>query len=210
MKRGRFITFEGIDGAGKSTHLSWGADYLRAHGVALTLTREPGGTEVGESLRDLLLTTAGSIHPETEALLMFGARRQHVEDVINPCLARGDWVLCDRFTDASFAYQGAGRGVDVGKLAILEGWVHADLTPDLTILFDVDPEVGRQRVARIKSPDRFERQDADFFNRVREGYLERAKQCPDRMMRLDGAQPVSDIRRELGQIFDRALTKWKT
>lgn len=210
MKRGRFITFEGIDGAGKSTHLSWSADYLRAKGVLLTLTREPGGTEVGESLRNLLLTTAGSIHPETEALLMFGARRQHVEDVINPCLARGDWVLCDRFTDASFAYQGAGRGVDTGKLAVLEDWVHADLTPDLTILFDVNAEIGHQRVARIKSPDRFERQGADFFNRVRGGYLERMKQSPDRIMRLDGTQPIADIRGELAQIFDRALVKWKT
>ncbi len=210
MKRGRFITFEGIDGAGKSTHVAWSADFLRAGSVALTVTREPGGTEVGESLRNLLLTAASSIHPETEALLMFGARRQHIADVISPCLERGDWVLCDRFTDASFAYQGAGRGVDKGKLAVLEDWVHADLTPDLTILFDVSADTGRQRVARVKSPDRFERQDAEFFNRVREGYLERMKQSPDRITCLDSSRPIPEIRGELAQIFNRALAKWTT
>ncbi len=134
MKRGLFITFEGIDGAGKSTHVAWSAEFLRGRGIALTLTREPGGTVLGEKLRDLLLATEGRIHAETEALLMFAARRQHLEEVIRPALARGGCVLCDRFTDASFAYQGGGRGVEKKKLAALEAWVHPDLQPDLTVL----------------------------------------------------------------------------
>ena len=167
MKRGLFITFEGIDGAGKSTHVAWSAEFLRGRGIALTSTREPGGTGLGEKLRELLLAAEGCIHAETEALLMFAARRQHLEEVIGPALARGEWVLCDRFTDASFAYQGGGRGVEKKKLAALETWVHPHLQPDLTVLFDVSAQVGQGRVARIKSPDRFERENAAFFVRVR-------------------------------------------
>jgi dTMP kinase len=206
VKRGKFITFEGIDGAGKSTHLAWAADFLRGHGVGLIVTREPGGTVLGEQLRRILLAVEQPIHPETEALMMFTARRQHVEDVILPALRRGDWVLCDRFTDASFAYQGGGRGVAKDKLEALERWVHPDLQPDLTLLFDVSAELGQSRVARIKSPDRFEREDLEFFSRVRNAYLERRQQCPNRMVRIDGSKPIADIQREIEQ---RLVATWK-
>jgi len=210
VKRGLFITFEGIDGAGKSTHMAWSADFLRGQGVALTLTREPGGTVLGEKLRELLLAAEGPIHAETEALLMFSARRQHLEEIIRPALLRGDCVLCDRFTDASFAYQGGGRGVEKKKLAALEAWVHPDLQPDLTILFDVSAQVGQDRVARIKSPDRFERESAEFFVRVRDAYLDRMKETPHRFMRIDGTRPISAIREELGKKFTMVLSKWNS
>ena len=210
MKRGLFISFEGIDGAGKSTHVAWSADFLRAQGIALTLTREPGGTALGEKLRELLLATEGQIHPETEALLMFSARRQHLEEIIRPALARGDCVLCDRFTDASFAYQGGGRGVEKRKLAALEAWVHPDLQPDLTVLFDVSAEVGQERVARIKSPDRFERENAAFFVRVRDAYFERMRESPHRFVRLDGTKPIGDVQTELKQKLLATLSKWQT
>ncbi len=206
MKRGKFITFEGIDGAGKSTHLAWATDFLRGRGIGLIVTREPGGTIVGEQLRQILLSGVHSIHPETETLMMFTARRQHLEDVIRPALQRGDWVLCDRFTDASFAYQGGGRGVAKGKLEALERWVHPDLQPDLTLLFDISVELGQSRVARIKSPDRFEREDAEFFGRVRNAYLERAQQWPGRIVTVDGSKPLGDIQREIEQ---RLLAIWK-
>ena len=210
MKRGLLITFEGIDGAGKSTHVAWSADFLRARGIAPTLTREPGGTVLGEKLRELLLTTEGQIHAETEALLMFSARRQHLEEIIRPALTRGEIVLCDRFTDASFAYQGGGRGVEKRKLATLEAWVHPDMQPDLTVLFDVSAEVGQERVARIKSPDRFERENAAFFVRVRDAYLERMKQSPHRFVRLDGTRPIAGVQEELKEKLLAALSKWQT
>jgi len=206
VKRGRFVTFEGIDGAGKSTHLAWAADFLRGRGVGLIVTREPGGTILGERLRQILLAGDQRIHPETETLMMFTARRQHLEDVILPALQRGDWVLCDRFTDASFAYQGGGRGVAKDKLEVLERWVHPDLQPDLTLLFDVSAELGQSRVAGVKSPDRFEREDLGFFSRVRNAYLERLQQWPNRMVRVDGSKSIADIQGELEQ---RLLTIWK-
>ena len=210
MNRGLFITFEGIDGAGKSTHVAWSADFLRAQGVPLTLTREPGGTALGEKIRELLLETQDQVHPETEALLMFSARRQHLEEVIAPALLRGDCVLCDRFTDASFAYQGGGRGVEKAKLAALETWVHPQVQPDLTVLFDVSAQVGRDRVARIKSPDRFEREGAEFFVRVRDAYLERMHQSPQRFVRIDGTLAIPDIQQKLKKTLSMALSKWKT
>lgn len=206
MKRGKFITFEGIDGAGKSTHLAWATDFLRGRGVGLIVTREPGGTILGEQLRQILLAGDQLIHPETETLMMFTARRQHLEDVIRPALQRGDWVLCDRFTDASFAYQGGGRGVAKDKLEALERWVHPDLQPDLTLLFDVSAELGQDRVARIKSPDRFERENVEFFSRVRNAYLERLQRWPNRIIRIDASKLIADIQRE---IEERLLAIWK-
>ncbi len=197
MKRGKFITFEGIDGAGKSTHVAWATDLLRGRGVGLVVTREPGGTILGEHLRRILLAGDERIHAETETLMMFTARRQHLEEVIRPALQRGNWVLCDRFTDASFAYQGGGRGVPKEKLEALERWVHPDLQPDLTLLFDVSAELGQSRVASSKSADRFEREDAAFFSRVRNAYLERLQQWPNRIVRIDGSKPIADIRREV-------------
>lgn len=208
MKHGLLITFEGIDGAGKSTHLMWAAEFLHGQGVPLTLTREPGGTALGERLRELLLAGDGRIEAETEALLMFSARRQHLAEVIRPALVRGECVLCDRFTDASFAYQGGGRGVPREKLAVLEHWVHPDLQPDLTFLFDVSAQVGRDRVARIKSPDRFEREDAEFFARVRAAYLERMKEAPQRFVRIDGTRAIADIQNELTRKLMQVLSRW--
>lgn len=207
MKRGRFITFEGIDGAGKSTHLKWAGDWLREEGIHVVLTREPGGTPFGEKLRDLLLHPDQPLHPETETLVVFAARRQHLEDVILPALKRGEWVLCDRFTDATYAYQGGGHGVRKSKLAALEAWTHLKLQPDLTLLFDVSARVGKERVSRIKSLDRFERESANFFSKVRRAYLARQRESAGRIVRIDGGKPMADVQQrvkaELVRIWKR-------
>jgi dTMP kinase len=174
MTRGRFITFEGIDGAGKSTQHAWLVSHLRAQGRTVVATREPGGTPLGEKLRALLLSEP--MHLETEALLMFAARREHVAQVIEPALARGEWVICDRFVDASFAYQGGGRGMSLDKLQQLAVWTLGDLTPDLTLIFDAPVAVAQQRLhAATANPDRFEREQAAFFERVRQAYLQIAQ-----------------------------------
>src|SRR5580765_1795300 len=171
MTSGKFITLEGIDGAGKSTHLAFIADLLRARGLSVVTTREPGGTELGESLRAMLLHQ--KMHLETEALLMFASRREHLAQVIEPALARGDWVISDRFTDATFAYQGGGRQLDLRKLETLEQWVHPHLQPDLTLLFDVPLEVGRARLNQAREPDRFEQEKAEFFAATKAEYRRR-------------------------------------
>ena len=199
--RGKFITLEGIDGAGKSTHHGWLVDALRQRGITLVATREPGGTPLGEKLRELLLTE--SMHLETEALLMFAARREHLDKLRLPALERGDWVLSDRFSDASFAYQGGGRGLSRGKLKTLEAWVQGDLRPDLTLLFDVPTEVARARLAAAgNSPDRFEREQQEFFERVRLAYLDRAQREPRRIVRIDATRPVAEIRVELENFLE--------
>ena len=200
--RGKFITVEGIDGAGKSTHLVWLSERLRARGVTLCQTREPGGTPLGEKLRALLLDKDQPMHLETETLLMFAARREHIERVIEPALARSEWVLCDRFTDATFAYQGAGRGVAREKLATLERWVQGNLQPDLTIVFDLPPAVGRARAGSIKTPDRFERENEAFFERVRDGYLQRAKEAPQRVRVVDASHSIGEVQTALAQIVE--------
>lgn len=200
MARGRFITLEGLDGAGKSTHLTWLVDTLRSSGHVVVQTREPGGTPLGEKLRALLL--ADSMHLETEALLMFAARREHIAQVIAPALARGDWVVCDRFTDASFAYQGGGRGLERGKLEILEKWVQNDLQPDLTLMFDVSPDVAMNRVTRMgRDLDRFEREQQDFFSRVRDEYLARAAASRGRIRLIDASRTVNEIQVSLEEII---------
>ena len=192
--RGRFITCEGIDGAGKSTHIAGVAEFIRARGNRVVCTREPGGTALGEKLRELLLNEA--MHLETEAMLMFAARREHLAQVIEPALARGDWVACDRFSDASYAYQGGGRGLDRRKLATLEQWVHGHLQPDLTFLFDLAPGVAEQRIsAQGRELDRFEQEKRDFHVRVREAYLERAASAPRRIVVIDADQSLSDIKK---------------
>lgn len=198
-KKSKFITLEGIDGAGKSTQLNWLAEHLRSQGRNVLVTREPGGTPLGEKLRELLLHQ--SMHLETEALLMFAARREHLDKVILPALQAGNWVISDRFTDASFAYQGGGRGLDEGKLRILEKWVQQDLQPDLTLLFDVPVEISRQRLSSNSSLDRFEQEKQDFFQRVREAYLKRAAQFPSRIRVIDSRQSVGDIQSELDEII---------
>jgi dTMP kinase len=199
---GKFITLEGIDGAGKSTHLAWVAAYVRDRGIKAVVTREPGGTALGEKLRALLLDKNEAMHLETEALLMFAARREHIDKVIAPALARGEWVVCDRFTDATFAYQGSGRGLDWARLRSLEQWVQGQLQPDLTLLFDVAPEIGRQRAGSIKAPDRFEQEKNDFFQRVREGYLRRAREDASRMRVIDAGTTIDRIQRELRDLVE--------
>ncbi|MHB9101358.1 MAG: dTMP kinase [Sulfuricella sp.] len=194
----KFITLEGIDGAGKSTHLNWLAERLRSQGKNVLVTREPGGTPLGEALRELLLHQA--MHLETEALLMFAARREHLDKVIIPALRQGTWVISDRFTDASFAYQGGGRGLDESKLKILEQWVQQDLQPDLTLLFDVTLEVSRQRLSANASLDRFEQEKQDFFQRVRDAYLKRAAQFPERIRVIDSGRALNEIQVDLEDV----------
>ena len=189
---GRFITFEGIDGAGKSSHIEALADWARARGVEVVLTREPGGTPLAERLRELFLHEP--MDALTEALLVFAARRDHLRSVIEPALARGAMVLCDRFTDATFAYQGAGRGFDLAVLAQLEAWVQAGRQPDLTLWFDLAPMEAARRRAAVRSADRLEREDEAFFTRVRDGYAQRAQAAPARFARIDAAQTREAVR----------------
>jgi dTMP kinase len=192
MARGKFITLEGIDGAGKSSHHAWLAEMLAQRGIEVVLTREPGGTPLGETLRGLLLSH--EMHLETEALLMFAARREHLAKVIVPALEAGKWVVSDRFTDASFAYQGGGRGISVERLNILEDWVQQGLQPDLTLLFDVPLEVARQRLSASVELDRFEQEKQDFFQRVRDAYLDRAARFPARIRVVDSTRSLEEIR----------------
>ena len=199
--KGKFITLEGIDGAGKSTHLSWIAEQLRARHLEVVVTREPGGTPLGEKLRAILL--GQTMHPETEALLMFAARREHLDKIILPALARGAWVVSDRFADASFAYQGGGRGVAEEKLEILEKWVQQGLQPDLTLLFDVPPAVGKKRLVNNPGLDRIERESEIFFEKVRKAYLQRARRHPERLHVIDATQGLSVIRKKLEEIIIR-------
>ena len=190
---GLFISFEGIDGAGKSTHIDGLAAAFRAQGRAVTLTREPGGTPLAEKLRAIVLNDA--MDPMTEALLVFAARRDHLAQCIEPALARGDVVLCDRFTDATFAYQGGGRGFDLGLLSTLEQWVQETMgpngsfirQPDMTVWFDVAPEIAAQRLAGTRVPDKFEAQPVEFFRMVAQGYAARLAQSPQRFARIDAS-----------------------
>jgi len=200
-ERGRFITFEGIDGAGKSTQIDAVAAALRARGLPIVLTREPGGTALGEALRDLILSQP--MTAETETLLLFAARAEHLARVIRPALAVGQWVLCDRFTDATYAYQAGGRGVAQERIAALERWVHADLQPDLTLLFDVPPDVAAGRLARTRAADRFEAEEIGFFQAVRREYLARAGQEPARFFVLDGTRPPDALRLQLTELMQR-------
>ncbi len=197
--RGKFITFEGIDGAGKSSHVEWLAELLRQKGMTVHVTREPGGTELGEKLRELLLNM--SMDLETETLLMFAARREHLARLIEPALASGDWVICDRFSDATYAYQGGGRGLECHKLQQLEQWVHGRLQPDLTMLFDLPLDVARERIALASRVlDRFEQERADFHERVRQAYLERWHASPGRIRVIDAQGSIETIRKSLEEI----------
>ena len=197
--RGRFITLEGVDGAGKSTHIPFILSLLKSRGVEVVSTREPGGTPLGERLREILLQQP--MHSQTETMLMFAARYEHIVQVIEPALARGAWILSDRFTDASFAYQCGGRGVPQEKIRILEQWVQGALNPDLTLLFDVPVEVSTQRLARARDLDKFERENADFFNRIREAYLARAQADPGRFRIIDANLSIEEIQASLEAII---------
>jgi len=203
MTRGKFITLEGIDGAGKSSHVRWIARFLRGRGIRVKVTREPGGTPAGEKLRRIVLERRQRLHAETETLLMFAARREHIAKVIRPALQRGIWVLCDRFTDATYAYQSGGSGVPWNKVSALEQWVHPGFQPDLTILFDIRPAIGRQRAGRKRNPDRFEREREAYYRRVRDGYRRRAAGDARRIRLLDAEGTRSEVRKRLAIILSR-------
>ena len=221
MSRGKFITLEGMDGAGKTTHLEWLRGKLVARGLPLTVTREPGGTALGEALRKLLLDNHDPRNPDTEALLMFAARREHIAQVIEPALVAGHRVLCDRFTDATFAYQGGGRGFDLEVLSKLELWAQAAqglgsdfvhelgrkgapaaiVQPDLTVWFDLAPEEAAQRLVGARVPDKFEAQPVEFFRRVAQGYADRMAQDPARFARIDAAHVRETVWHAVYQVF---------
>jgi dTMP kinase len=201
-ERGRFITFEGIDGAGKSTQIDVVAECLRARGIAYLRTREPGGTPLAETLRELILNEP--MTAATETLLLFAARAEHLACVIEPALAAGQWVLCDRFTDATYAYQAGGRGMATEDIAILERWVHPSLQPDLTLLFDIRPELAAERLTGTRIADRFEAEPMEFFAAVRAQYLARAQADPRRFLVIDGARPAPEIRSQLAHL----MTQW--
>jgi dTMP kinase len=196
---GKFITFEGIDGAGKSTHIAYVAENLQKRGIKIVTTREPGGTPLGEALRELLLQE--KMHLETEALLMFAVRREHLAQVIEPVLARGDWVISDRFTDASFAYQGGGRKLSLAKLEALEHWVHPHLQPDLTLLFDVPLDIARARLDATRHLDKFELEKEEFFANTRAEYLRRAAEFPKRFRVIDSTRSIPDIQQEINDLI---------
>ncbi|MGB5650659.1 MAG: dTMP kinase [Sedimenticolaceae bacterium] len=201
-----FVTVEGIEGAGKTTCLDLIEQSIRRHGHRLLVTREPGGTPLGEDLRKLLL---GHRHEgmadDTELLLMFAARAEHLSARIEPALAAGSWVLCDRFTDATYAYQGYGRGVDLGRIATLESWVQGDRRPDLTLIMDLPVELGLERAGRRSTPDRFESQALEFFQRVREGYLALAAAAPERFRVIDAARSLSEVSQQVAGVLDDFL-----
>ena len=205
---GKLISLEGVDGAGKTTHLEYLCDYLVKRQVTVLTAREPGGTHVGEQLRSILLDAAEPIAPLTELLMMFAARAEHIQKVIRPALLAGTWVLCDRFTDATYAYQGGGRGIDSQHIEVLEHMTQGSLRPDLTFLLDLPVEVGlRRRRGLDRSRDRFESQDLEFKQRVRLAYLERSETKP-RILCMDGTLPIETIQREmgkkLGQLFEKS------
>jgi len=198
---GRFITFEGIDGAGKSTHIDALAARLRARGATVLCTREPGGTPLAEKLREIVLHAG--MDTLTETLLVFAARRDHVQQVIAPALARGETVVCDRFTDASFAYQGGGRGIDADRLGRLEQWVHGELQPDLTLWLDLPAAEAARRRAAVRAADRFEQQDEAFFARVRAGYALRREAAPSRIKRIDAGLARDAVWLQIAAVLER-------
>ena len=201
LKKGKFITLEGMDGAGKSTHIPTIVALLQARGIKVVSTREPGGTALGEQLRTLLLHE--SMHAETETLLMFAARREHIANVIAPALARGAYVLSDRFTDATYAYQCGAKGVLPEKIKQLENWVQGDLRPDATLLFDVPVEVSIKRLASAREPDKFERENAQFFEKLRQAYLQRATENPSIFHIINANQSLENVKVLVEQVISR-------
>lgn len=210
MKKGLFITLEGGEGAGKSTSLAYLKNELEQSGLDVLVTREPGGTELGERVRDILLH-AHDLHitSNTELLLMFAVRAQHLETVIEPAMAQGKIVLCDRFTDATYAYQGAGRGLSDDRIAAIEQWVQRGKQPDFTLLFDLPVEMGLQRAGQRSGPDRFEQEEKEFFEKVRAKYLERAKNDPKRFRKIDASLTIPEVEKQLEKIISevRELTQ---
>jgi len=203
-----FITIEGGEGGGKSTNIAFIQKYLEASGQQVIVTREPGGTQLGEKVREVLLNPEHKgMHDDTELLLMFAARAQHITEVIKPALAQGKWVLCDRFTDATYAYQGGGRGINKERIAILEQWVQGDLRPDITLLFDLSIEVGMRRASERADLDRFEQEKLQFFENVRACYLAMAKEYPKRYRVLNAEQSLEKVQQDIQKILDEELAK---
>lgn len=202
MNKGKFITIDGVEGAGKSTQIKFICDYLQAKGIKVTLTREPGGTDLGESIRELLLSTkTKKMHSDSELLLMFAARNEHIHNKIIPTLERGDWVLSDRFTDASYAYQGGGRGLSIERIAQLEQWVLKDFTPDMTLLLDIPVEQGMSRVESRGDKDRIELEAMDFFERVRQAYITRSEKYPKRIKLIDSSKTKEHTSNQIEKIL---------
>ena len=207
MTRGKFITIEGGEGAGKSTNIAFICNYLAQHHISVIETREPGGTVLSEQIRAILLDNKTcNMADDTELLLMFAARAQHIQEIIEPNLQQGNWILCDRFTDATYAYQGGGRGIALSRIAALEEWVQGPLRPDLTIILDLPVAVGLERAGKRSDPDRFEQEDLAFFERVRETYLQRAKDQPDRYAVVDASPALPDVQAQLVQALTRILS----
>ncbi|AOS98024.1 Thymidylate kinase [Microbulbifer aggregans] len=206
MPKGRFITLEGGEGVGKSTNLRFITDWMRERDIDFIQTREPGGTPLAEQLRALLLENREeSVDPTAELLMVFAARAQHLAQVIRPALARGAWVICDRFTDATYAYQGGGRGLDRGLIAQLEQTVQGDLRPDRVLLLDLDPEIGLSRAAETGAADRFESEKLGFFHKVRDAYLARAAAAPDRYAVVNAARPLDEVQQRLAVELESLL-----
>ena len=209
--KGKFITVEGIEGAGKSTNLDLIRELLVKSGLEVLFTREPGGTPLGESIRELLL---GHKHDgmadEAELLLMFSARAEHLLHKIRPALETGVWVLCDRFTDATYAYQGGGRGIEAGRIRVLEEWVQGDLRPDLTLVLDLPVETGLERAGKRSAPDRFESEAARFFEQVRQAYLTIAEAEPGRVKVIDASLPLPEVQAQIKSVIDAFLTAQNT
>ena len=202
MKKGLFITLEGIEGAGKSTVADFIEDFLTKEGHDVIKTREPGGTVIGEQIREILLKNENyTLTYDTELLLVFSARAQHIQEVILPTLSSGKIILCDRFTDASYAYQGGGRGIDESRINLLEKWVQGDLRPNLTLLFDLDVSIGMQRTKKRSGTDRFEREEINFFEKVRNTYLERAKKEPQRFRIINAASSLENVKEQIVTIL---------
>ena len=202
MKKGLFITLEGIEGAGKSTVVDFIEDFLTKEGHDVIKTREPGGTVIGEQIREILLKNENyTLTYDTELLLVFSARAQHIQEVILPALSSGKTILCDRFTDASYAYQGGGRGIDASRISLLEKWVQGDLRPNLTLLFDLDVSIGMQRTKKRSDADRFEQEEINFFEKIRNTYLERAKNEPQRFRIINSALSLENVKEQIATIL---------
>lgn len=204
----RFVTLEGPEGGGKSTNQAFVRDWLEQRGCPVLSTREPGGTALGESIRELLLNPASDMTADSELLLMFAARAEHLATCICPALENGQWVVCDRFTDATYAYQGGGRGIPAARIATLEAWVQQGLQPDLTLVLDVPEAIGDRRVGRRGERDRFEQERADFFQRVRRTYLDLAAKAPERYAVIDASAPLVQVQQDIAQALQAARERW--
>jgi|TARA_B100001964_G_scaffold132682_1_gene146542 dTMP kinase len=203
MNKGKFITIDGIEGAGKSTQIAFICDYLQRKGLDVVKTREPGGTELGEKIRKLLLgRDTGDMHSDTELLLMFSDRNEHIQRKIKPALNAGKWVVSDRFTDASFAYQGGGRELDIERISELESWVHGEFQPDLTIILDIETDLGMRRIEARVEKDRIEQEDWDFFERVRKAFVDRAKKYPERIKLIDATCSVEEVQQKIKSLLE--------